>query len=123
MLGRHRFGMLLRLMAVDIQPQHATLQRAAGSGEVCVFGLDGMNAGWRLLRGGLVLVRGRAGRGAMVGSGLRAGFGNIAGHRGTSFGEIQRRAIAPSARLDARKRKQCRAGCAARIQAERPERR
>lgn len=94
MLGRHRLGMLLRLTAVDIQPQHAALQRAAGSGEPGVFRLDGMNAGRGLLRRGLVLMRGGAGRRAMAGSGLRVGFRDIAGHRVTSFGDFQRRVSA-----------------------------
>lgn len=126
MLGRHRFGMFLRLLAVDIQPQHATLQGSAGSGQIGVFRLDRMNAGWSLLRGGLILMRAGVGRLAVVGSGLGADFGEVAGHRGTSIRYIQRRAIAPFARLDAQKREHRCAGCADRTgrgQAEWPDRR
>ncbi len=82
MLRQHRFGALLRLLTVDIQPQHTTLQGAARPGQVGVFGLNRMHAGRRLLRRGLVLVRVRAGRGAVMRSGLWADFGGVAWHGG-----------------------------------------
>jgi hypothetical protein len=67
----------------DIQPQHAALERAAASGEIRVFRLDGVHTGRWLLGRGLFFVRLFTGRGTMARGGVRLNIGGKE-HRRTS---------------------------------------